>query len=437
MKREPIHIESLKISGYKSIDAFEIKNVGPFSVFAGANGCGKSNFFDALDFFSEVFRTGLDNALRLHGGMGSITTQNGAPTRTKPSLTLELACKVPINIGRTSSSIHSLLSEELTFPIKSRMFIKRTETPFILGEDPQEYITDDKPDWIAKIVYKIFISRLATGSYFFTESLLLDHDTMLKVAPDTSNGPDRIVEHWSDMYHVFQKVHSYRDSCLAIVGFKSLAKWLREWNLFRISSSDIKYPVRAAMDDSRLNTSGNNLASVLKKLENNPAAREEIIDWVRLIVPSVRSVKTTKQHIDGSTGIVFSEGETDQQFPAHLMSDGTMYLLGLLVAVIDNQDKKGPILIEEPERGLHPHAIRELVNFFREYAQEGPPIWLTTHSESLVRQLKVDELWIVDKEGGKTTMHRADDDGLTDKSIAKVGMDNAWLSNLLDGGLPW
>jgi len=41
-------IQYLKISNFKSIDSLEFKNINDFSVFAGANGSGKSNFFDAL-----------------------------------------------------------------------------------------------------------------------------------------------------------------------------------------------------------------------------------------------------------------------------------------------------------------------------------------------------------------------------------------------------
>jgi AAA15 family ATPase/GTPase len=39
-----------------------------FAVFAGANGSGKSNFFDAMEFVSHISRFGLEEAIRQHGG---------------------------------------------------------------------------------------------------------------------------------------------------------------------------------------------------------------------------------------------------------------------------------------------------------------------------------------------------------------------------------
>ncbi len=43
-------IRRLKIENFKSINSLEVQGLAPFSVFAGANGSGKSNFFDALAF---------------------------------------------------------------------------------------------------------------------------------------------------------------------------------------------------------------------------------------------------------------------------------------------------------------------------------------------------------------------------------------------------
>ena len=68
-------IRRLKIENFKSIDSLEVKGLAPFSVFAGANGSGKSNFFDALDFVSLFVRGGLEIALRAHGGFENIRSR--------------------------------------------------------------------------------------------------------------------------------------------------------------------------------------------------------------------------------------------------------------------------------------------------------------------------------------------------------------------------
>jgi len=120
-----------------------------------------------------------------------------------------------------------------------------------------------------------------------------------------------------------------------------------------------------------------------------------------------------------------------------MFSDGAIYALSLLVAVLDLPQPYGLTLIEEPERGLHPAVIRELIGLMREQTTPRNPIWLTTHSESVVRALRLEELTLVDKVDGRTKMKPAASGGLTQADLAPLGLDEAWLSNLLGGGLPW
>jgi len=75
------------------------------------------------------------------------------------------------------------------------------------------------------------------------------------------------------------------------------------------------------------------------------------------------------------------------------IDDGTINLLALLVTRFDRPLPFGMTLIEEPEGGLHPHAIIELADSFREIATLSSPLWVTTHNEALVRVLKNNELW--------------------------------------------
>ena len=55
----------------------------------------------------------------------------------------------------------------------------------------------------------------------------------------------------------------------------------------------------------------------------------------------------------------------------------------------------------------------------------------------MVRGLEIEELVLVDKIGGRTKMKRADAGNLTQDNLAPLNLDEAWLSNLLNGGLPW
>ncbi len=322
----------LKPDNFRSINVLELENLKPFSVFAGANGSGKSNFFDALSFANHILRFGAEDALCAYGGMDNIRC-----------------------FQRSNNDEYFQLI-----------------TKFSFNSD------DNLPDTIC---LELLSNKNGKKSYKFT--------THIK--------------------HYFS--HHY---------------------LYRINPEHAKQPALSNQDPNQLNASGSNLAAVLYRLEQDKAMRETIVEWLQLVVPSLQAVQAQTERLTGSKVIAFLEEGLDKPFPPHLISDGTVYLLCLLVAVLDRGDLPCMTLIEESERGLHPKAIQALIELFREQATPAQPIWITTHSETVVRCLQNEELWLVEKKQSATQMKQID---FADE--LSLPLDQAWLSNALSGGLPW
>ena len=261
------------------------------------------------------------------------------------------------------------------------------------------------------------------------EYLYANKEQIIKRNGDEAASDDN--EKWSSVGG-FPGIHS----ALWLYPNHPITLLMKNLAVYRIEPTGAKEPDRSVFP-TRLERKGHNLASVLKRLEADPEVCENILDWMEMIVPGIENIQTGKQRLDGSTALLFKETGTKRQFPAHLISDGTMYALCLLVAVLDAPSDGGMTLIEEPERGLHAKAIRELVDMMRQQASPENPIWLTTHSESVVRALKMSDLILVDKVDGRTTMKRADAVNLSEADMAPLSLDEVWLSNLLGGGLPW
>jgi len=186
-------------------------------------------------------------------------------------------------------------------------------------------------------------------------------------------------------------------------------------------------------DDKRLSVSADNIAKVLKRILSSKGLRDEIFEWINLFVPGLEYVAVAENPFDGKDSILFFEKFSDRPFTRNLISDGTYNILALLTAIYQSNDKPQFLCIEEPENGLHPQVIAEFVNLCR-YACEqfGHFIWLNTHSESLVRKLKNEEIILVDKRNGGTQIKQVRDMNLYD-----LPMDEAWLTGALGGGLPW
>ena len=379
-------IHYLKITNFKSIDSLEIKGLSSFSVFAGANGCGKSNFFDALDFIRTFIESGIEVALRSHGRYENIHSEKRKAKYAR-KFDFEIHCDLPDNPeGRTENQVafHYLLSiHELD------------KTPII-----EERLSIDGVLHLIRHKDELRILLKDTGDYLGNKCPI-SYSVLL----------------------------TYYDI--------PITQFLRNIKLYRIDPLGAKEPDQTDQDPFLLDRKGHNLASVLNRLEQNENLRRAILDCMELIVPGVEKIQTEHQQIDSKTAVLFKEVGTRRRFPAHLVSDGTIYALCLLVAVLDSQRGYGLTLIEEPERGLHPKAIRELVGLIRQQATAANPIWMSTHSESVVRQLHLQELMLVDKEDGRTRMKSADSGNITQENLAPLGLDEAWLSNLLGGGIPW
>lgn len=180
-------------------------------------------------------------------------------------------------------------------------------------------------------------------------------------------------------------------------------------------------------DDSRLSLSASNLEKVLKRLLANELLKAEIFEWLELFVPGFKAVE-----VDDRNELHWFEDSTSDYFTKDLISDGTYNILALLTAVYQSETPQF-LCIEEPENGLNPKVVKELVSLCRYACEEfGHFIWLNTHSQSLVSALTPDEIILVDKVERATQVKQ-----IKGMNLHGLPMDEAWLSKALGGGLPW
>ena len=174
------------------------------------------------------------------------------------------------------------------------------------------------------------------------------------------------------------------------------------------------------------------MVNVLKRVLEIDTVQEEIIEWLQVFIPELHKVEVQVNNLNGNGELAVFEKNIFNPLPINLISDGTKNIISLLTAVYQTNEPQF-LCIEEPEIGLHPYVIKELVNFFRQQCEDkGHYVWLNTHSQTLVNQFEAKEIIVVNKKDGKTNIKQFKDDnfyGLT--------MDEAWLSNAMGGGVPW
>ncbi len=175
-----------------------------------------------------------------------------------------------------------------------------------------------------------------------------------------------------------------------------------------------------------------NLNLILKTILSDDEKKEEILSWLTLFIPGLENIIIETDPLSGEQELVVLEKHINMPIKGNLISDGTYNAISLLTLLYQSDDPQF-LCIEEPENGLNPKLLGQFVELFRNVcANEGHYIWLATHSQSIVSHLKPSELVIVDKIDGATTIKQFNDSDYKD-----ITMDEAWLNNLLDGGLPW
>ncbi|MDP2274351.1 MAG: AAA family ATPase [Archangium sp.] len=149
------------------------------------------------------------------------------------------------------------------------------------------------------------------------------------------------------------------------------------------------------------------------------------------VVPSGRGSHRLRFH-DRWSKTVFSPDE---------VSDGTILMLAFL-ALRFQPDPPDLITIEEPERGLHPYLLGELVSFLRSLTEGPKPtqIVVATHSAEFLEHMKPDEVRFLSRspDDGNVLVKEvdpADPDWVRVYREFDDSLGSAWLSGGL-GGVP-
>ncbi|MBO0948059.1 AAA family ATPase [Fibrella forsythiae] len=159
--------------------------------------------------------------------------------------------------------------------------------------------------------------------------------------------------------------------------------------LFRPDPSRLIHQVKLSADDLMLLPDCSNLVSFLYYIETNfrnTYSKQLKEDFTRC-VPEITyfTMPPVKVGNDSLLSLRFFDKE-DVGYWANEVSEGVLYFL-MLLGIVNQPNPPKLLLLEEPERGIHPRRIREVMNFiFRLAEEKGVQIILTTHNEHVLDQ---------------------------------------------------
>ena len=129
-------------------------------------------------------------------------------------------------------------------------------------------------------------------------------------------------------------------------------------------------------------------------------------------------------------GLYFRFSGSEHDIPASQISDGVLLVLAYL-AILSLPKPPRLLLIEEPENGIHPQRLEEVVRILRDIvkAQSHTQVILTTHSPYVVNLFKPEEVTVCRKtEDGSVSVRRLDQSKLVKDQMDLFTLGEIWTS---------
>ncbi|MFG2309708.1 AAA family ATPase [Streptomyces sp. NPDC048566] len=402
----PGQLLELHVENFRSLRDVTIP-LGPLTVLVGANGVGKSNVLKVFDLLADIIRTDLEPALESRGGFDQVAFWGGPkpPTtlriRLKATWTTHSSPNAPdeydLKVRRYSAPSNKdsgryRLTRSESFQFKRTRGRGRRIT--VSGE--RATVVDTRPSSGLEDSSEFGIQRLSSG---------------LSTLPRLTSS-----EGGTEVARVAHQLSSFR--------------------VFDVNVDAARRPSRVDYDD--LSSDADNLAAFLYALHTgDDDLWNRLVDDARSVLPQLLDIEFV--HVGGRADqvtVILRERGLRQPTPLADASYGTVRLLGLL-ALLHDPTPPALTCIEEIDHGLHPQALRLIVERLRE-ASERTQFIVATHSPALTDRLLPEEIVICERDDEGASLIPAistDEVSAIVEESGDLPLGELWFSGVLGGDL--
>jgi len=411
-------IKRIRVSNFKSFKELVLE-LGNFNVVIGANASGKSNFVQIFRFIRDIANMGLDNAISLQGS--EYLTNIGVALPQLLSLKVTVVTD-EFGLGVAESVIARINEADYEFALRFRPKI----TEFEIIKDSLSLRAKFNP------FTRIKNGKIKEGKTIGTGSLIIRNE---KGSPKFElKRPARIKATAKDLFPPFLREKLKPKTLLLQTPFFFFPPFESVFGDIAIYDFDPKLSKKAVPVAGKfeLEEDGGNLSLVLKSIVENKAKKRKFSNLMKDLLPFVEDLSTDKF---ADKSLLFKLRENyfpGVYFPASFISDGTVNISALLIALYFEQ--KSLIIIEEPERNVHPHLISKIMDMMKD-APENKQIIITTHNPEVVKHTNLENILLVsrDKDGFSTVSRPAKKKEVKIFLKNEMGTDELYVQNLLGG----
>ena len=417
-------IERIEISNFKSIAELSVE-LSNFNLLVGANAAGKSNVVQSFLFLKDIAIHGLENAISGQGGVQYLRNLNLANERP---MCFRLVMSSDENTewipGVFLDDVQSRRSFRTTgallknFDYKFKLRFHKSRSGFTVEQDEMALTFERRER----------DKEAAENSDALDRTVVLSKSSRGKLRIETL--PERKAIRFFGSVKIPTKT-LLLESPFAHMYAAPIRDWFQKLGVYDFDPKLTKKSAIPIAGQSELEMDGGNLAVVLNRLLSDKEAKHRFLNLCQFTLPFIHNFGIEKV-ADRSVYIKLQEKYAmDKDLPAFLISDGTINVVALIVALYF-QDRKQFAIFEEPERNIHPYLLSRVMEMFRE-SSTTKQILATTHNPELLKHAELEDVLLVSRsEEGFTQLARpADSEQVKVFLENEMGIDDLFLSNLL------
>src|SRR6266568_6287780 len=414
-------ITQIEIDGFKTFKDFKVE-LAPFQVIVGPNGSGKSNLFDALKLLSRIADNDLNTAFQELRGEADELFTTLPSGRSVDHIHIAVDMLVNRKLKDRGEGEIELIREEVA--LRKEVALKYTrlryELEITLGIDgyglEQLYVTHESlksilpydDNWCRKYGLSsqnnwlpepsndqaIFIdTKLTTIAILESVADMSEAEAkqpLIYLYPDSDKG-ERIRRFYTAEVQrsVLSRVDDTNHPHILAV-----REEFRSLRFLHLNPEALRQP--GSIKAPRfISTNGSNLPTMLARMQaEDKFALTDVSRDMANLVPGILKIKV-EQDKPSDKYLIYAETSDQRNFSAMVLSDGTLRLLALATLRNDPQFH-GVLCLEEPENGVDPLHMKNMVRLLREMAtdfnaleQADEPlrqVLITTHSPTFISQ---------------------------------------------------